>query len=68
MASKRIHLVLAALMAVGILAGAGLRAQSRSNDNEDEREVLRGSFVVAIHVNEGALPLKFWTLSLSVEV
>ncbi len=53
MASKRIHLVLAALMAVGILAGAGLRAQSRSNDNEDEREVLRGSFVVAIHVNEG---------------
>ncbi len=59
MVSKRIYLALAVLGAVGILAVAGLRAQSRSNDeNENEKEVLQGSFVVTIHVNQGGLTLK----------
>lgn len=52
MVSKKILSTFAILAALGILAIAGLRAQSTSNDNEDDKQVLHGSFLVTVSVNE----------------
>lgn len=52
MVSKKILSTFAALAAVGILAIAGMRAQSTSNDNEDDKQVLHGSFLATVSVNE----------------